>query len=80
MGTARQGDLARYAVVGSLCPDCSIIGGHAKDNPELLRLIADNLELVTRIVTERMSEEASCKILVIWLKIRFGPLARKRVT
>lgn len=65
---------------GLACPNCNIIVGHARDNPELLRLIADNLELVTRIVTERLSEEESCKILAIWQKIRFGPLARKQVT
>lgn len=47
---------------GVACSRCNVIAGFARDNPELLRVIADNLEMAVRVVTARLEEGDSCRI------------------
>lgn len=41
---------------GLACPSCNRLIGHAKDDPDRLRRIADNLEVANALVRERMKE------------------------
>lgn len=47
---------------GLACNKCNVIAGWARDDPELLRKIADNLEIAVKAVTERLREDENCKI------------------
>jgi hypothetical protein len=46
---------------GLACNRCNVIAGWAQDDPDRLRLIADNLELAILLVTKNLEEE-NCKI------------------
>jgi hypothetical protein len=53
-----QGKSCRYCRRGLTCPACNLLIGHALDNPERLRRIADNLEAAITDVTRRLADKA----------------------